>query len=225
MTADDVDNVERRTLNALPLFEAEFARTDEEENDHDAEHFDRARILLEIMWVPSEGRDEGDEHSQCDQGGGRPEKEADHNQDSTGKLGQGSDQPPDIRHEIDAQASHRMSVVCPGCLTAGEFMPAENDENRTHTEATDQKSEIGVFGQRLEHATRFTQRAVGRQREDRRSAAWDGETPVARRSGQTSSIGKPMTLEKEPFIRSIMTFPESWAAYAPALSSGSTIFK
>jgi hypothetical protein len=118
-----------------------------------------------------------------------------------------------------------MTVMCPGCLTAGEFMPAENDENSTHAETTDEKPEIGVFSQRLEHATRFTQRAAARQREDLGSAARDGRTPRARRSGRTTSIGKPTTLEKEPFIRSMITFAESWAAYAPALSSGSTIFR
>src|SRR6202012_2964549 len=139
--------------------------------------------------------------------------------------GQRSDQPPDIRHEIDAQTSHRMSVVCPGGLTAGEYMPAENDENSTRTETTDEKSEIGVFGQSLEHATRFTQRAAGRQREDLGSAARDGRTPRARRRALTISIGKTTTLEKEPYIRSIITFAESWAAYAPSLSSGSTILR
>jgi hypothetical protein len=46
-------------------------------------------------------------------------------------------------------------------------MPAKNDENSTYTETTDQKSEIGVFGQRLEHDTRLTHAAVTRQREDR----------------------------------------------------------
>ena len=205
-------NGEWRMANALTFVETEFPRTDKEENDHDAEHFDGARILLEIMRVPSKGRNEGDEHRQCDQGSGRSEKETDNNQDSTGKLGQGSDQPPDIRHEVNAQTSHRMSVVCPGCLTAGEFMPAENDENSTHAKTTDEKSEIGVFSQRLEHATRFTQRAAGRQREDLGSAAKDGRTPAARRSGRTTSIGKPTTLEKEPFIRSMIKFAESWAA-------------
>jgi hypothetical protein len=136
---------EWRTASALTFVETEFPRTDKEENDHDAEHFDGARVLFKIMRVPSKSRNEGDEHRQCDQGGGRSEKETDNDQDSTGKLGQGSDQPPDIGHEINAQTSHRMSVVCPGCLTAGEFMPAENDENSTHAKTTDEKSEIGVF--------------------------------------------------------------------------------
>ena len=88
---------------------------------------------------------------------------------SAGEFGQRSDKPPDIGHEIDAQAGHRMAIMCPGCLTARELVPAKNDENSTHTEAADQKSEIGVFGQRLEHDTRLTHRAVTRQREDRRS--------------------------------------------------------
>jgi hypothetical protein len=79
------------TANALAFLETEFPRTDKEENDHDAEHFNGARILLEIMRVPSKGRNEGDEHRQCDQGGGWSEKETDNDQDSTGKLGQGSD--------------------------------------------------------------------------------------------------------------------------------------
>jgi hypothetical protein len=153
-------------VKALSFVEAELPRTDKEENDHDAEHFDGARILLEIVGVPSKGINEGDEHCQCDQGGGWPEEKSDHDQDSPGKLGQRSNQPPDVRHEIDAHAAHGMSVVRPRGLSAGELMPAEDDENSTHAQSTDEKAEIGVFSQRLEHATRFTQRAVGRQRED-----------------------------------------------------------
>ena len=46
-------------------------------------------------------------------------------------------------------------------------MPTENNENGTHPETTDQKPEIGMFGQRLEHDIRLTHGAVARQREDR----------------------------------------------------------
>src|ERR1700761_2613187 len=75
-------------IRPLTFVETEFARTDKEENKHDAEHFDRARILLEIVRVPSKSRNEGNQHRQCDQGGRRSEKETDNDQDSAGKLGQ-----------------------------------------------------------------------------------------------------------------------------------------
>ena len=55
----------------------------------------------------------------------------------------------------------------PGRLATREFVPAKNNKNGTHTEAADQQSEIGMFGQRLEHDIRLTHRAVTRQREDR----------------------------------------------------------
>ena len=59
-----------------------------------------------------------------------------------------------------------MAIVRPGCLPAGELLPAKNDKNSAHTEAADQKSEIGMFGQRLEHDIRLTHGGLSRQRED-----------------------------------------------------------
>src|SRR5437773_5197976 len=46
--------------------------------------------------------------------------------------------------------------------------------------------------------------------------------PKARRTRAVSSIGKPTTLVYDPSIRSMISTPWPCAAYAPALSSGST---
>jgi hypothetical protein len=50
-------------------------------------------------------------------------------------------------------------------LTARELLPPKDDEYRADTEATDQETEIGVFGQKLKHDIRLAHEPPARQRE------------------------------------------------------------
>jgi hypothetical protein len=168
-------NAKRQTPNALtlPPVDAEFSGTNKQEDDQNAEHFDWPGISSEVMRVETKSRQECDKHCEQNQRCCRPEEESKNQHNSTNKLGQGSKKTPNIRHETDPEISHGVPDVHPGRLTAREFLPPENDEYCADAEATDQETEIGVFGQRLKHDIRLAHELPTRQREQIVFMGWN----------------------------------------------------
>ena len=149
----------------LSLVDAEFSGTDEQEDDQNAEHFDWPGISSEVMRVQAKGRHECSKHCEQNQCRCGSEEESKNQQNPTNKFRQGNKKTPNIRHETDPEISHSVPDVRPGCLTSREFLPPKDDEYCADAEATDQETEIGVFGQKLKHDIRLAHDLPTRQRE------------------------------------------------------------
>ena len=105
------------------------------------------------MRVLAKRRNDGHDHREQNQSCGGPKKKSKHKQNPAKEFRQRSEKTPDVGHERDSEIGHSVPDMRPGCLTAGQLLPPEQDKYHADADAAEQESEIGMLGQGLEHET------------------------------------------------------------------------